>query len=118
MRVVYDSITGQGARFTTALGYPMVAIDQYEPQADEKLLLVTRTHKFGEIPPSTQAFLNAYSDHVAGVAVGGNRNWGLNYGAAGDKIVAAYGIPLVCKFEAAGMPSERATAKAWLDEQS
>jgi protein involved in ribonucleotide reduction len=118
MRVVYDSITGQGLRFTTALGYPMVAIDQCEPAPYEKLLLVTRTHKFGEIPPSTQLFLDAHAAHVAGVAVGGNRNWGINYGAAGDKIAAQYGIPLVCKFEAAGMPSERAMVKAWLDEHS
>lgn len=116
MRVVYDSITGQGARFTTALGYPMVAISECIPEPSEQLLLVTRTHKFGEIPPSTQEFLNSYAPHVVGVAVGGNRNWGLNYGAAGDKIVAAYGIPLICKFEASGMPSERATVKAWLDE--
>ncbi|WP_331836835.1 class Ib ribonucleoside-diphosphate reductase assembly flavoprotein NrdI [Erysipelothrix piscisicarius] len=43
---------------------------------------------------------------VVGVAVGGNRNWGTNFGAAGDKIHDEYNIELVLKFEGSGFTKD------------
>ncbi|MGL9687456.1 MAG: class Ib ribonucleoside-diphosphate reductase assembly flavoprotein NrdI [Candidatus Phytoplasma sp. TWB_XP] len=41
----------------------------------------------------------------------GNKNWGKNYGKAGDTIASTYNVPLVLKFEDSGMPEERAFLK-------
>ena len=47
----------------------------------------------------------------------GNRNWGTNYGAAGDKIEAIYRIPLICKFEGSGMNHDKEIVKEWLNKR-
>ncbi|TVP84490.1 MAG: class Ib ribonucleoside-diphosphate reductase assembly flavoprotein NrdI [Acholeplasmataceae bacterium] len=115
MIVVYDSLTGQGKRFADKLGYPVEDIRTFETKADTPLLLITRSFNFGEVTREAAAFLDCYHHLVIGVAVTGNRNWGANFGAAGDKIAVTYGIPLVLKFEASGMPEDVTKVKQWLD---
>lgn len=117
MIVVYDSLTGQGKRFADKLGYQVEDIKTFETKANTPLFLVTRSFNFGEVTREAAAFLAAYHHLVIGVAVTGNRNWGTNFGAAGDKITAKYGIPLVLKFEALGMPEDVIKVKHWLDHQ-
>eukprot|EP01132_Coremiostelium_polycephalum_P020478 gene20478-24326_t len=41
--------------------------------------LVTYTTRIGEVPDSTQAFLQRYADYVTTVSSSGNRNWGKNF---------------------------------------
>ena len=115
MIVVYDSLTGQTKRFATRLGLEAVAISEFSFDRDDEILLCTRSHGFGKIPETTLNFLKRWHQKVVGVAVSGNRNWGTNYGAAGDKIQEQFNIPLVVKFEGPGFPEERQTAIDWID---
>jgi ribonucleoside-diphosphate reductase protein NrdI len=114
MTIVVDSITGQGKKFAHKLGYPVVEITNLHELPPPPYFLITRSVNFGEIPQSTTHFLTLHAKNTRGVAVSGNRNWGKNYGAAGDKIALLYGIPLVLKFEGVGFSKEIEYVKAWL----
>ena len=109
-----DSLTGQGKRFAEKLGYPVFDVVTYQPIHDQRVILVTRSYNFGDIPDTTLTFIHAYRSSIIGVVVGGNRTWGKNFGAAGDKIQTMFGIPLIHKFEGTGFPSEVALTKAWI----
>lgn len=115
MTIVVDSITGQGKKFANKLGYPVIAVTELDKLPAPPYFLITRSINFGEIPDSTTQFLTLHAKHTCGVAVSGNRNWGKNYGAAGDKINDIYGIPLVIKFEGVGFPKEIEHVKSWLE---
>ncbi|HHT98679.1 MAG TPA: class Ib ribonucleoside-diphosphate reductase assembly flavoprotein NrdI [Acholeplasma sp.] len=115
MIIVYDSLTNQTKRFAEKIGLKVIDINAYDViENDEKILLITRSYNFGEIPLTTISFLQKHANKVCGVAVSGNRNWGKNYGAAGDKIQAQYGIPLILKFEGSGMSHEVDILKKWV----
>lgn len=114
MLVVYDSLTGQGARFARRLGLESVSILDYEGE-DREVFLVTRSYDFGQITEDTAEFLEDHADKVIGLAVSGNRNWGKNYGAAGDKIATQYDLELVLKFEGSGFTHDIALAKEWIE---
>jgi ribonucleoside-diphosphate reductase protein NrdI len=112
--VVVDSMTGLGKRFAEKLGYPVFDMDSYVQGPNHHIFLVTRSINFGDITPITKTFLIQYHHDVIAVAVGGNRSWGKNFGAAGDKINKDYGIPLIQKFEGVGFPHEVQQVKVWL----
>lgn len=116
--VVYDSLTGQSKRLAEKLGYPSYAIDTYVRMPQHQIFLMTRSIKFGNIPDSTVKFLDKFKDQVIGTAVSGNRNWGLGFGKAGDRIAEIYHIPLVLKFEGSGFKEDVTTLKTWLKEHS
>lgn len=113
--LVVDSMTGQGKRFAEKLGYPVVEIAEASPREEDHVVLVTRSYNFGQIPDTTLAFIHIYQHQIIGVAVGGNRTWGQNFGAAGDKIQHQFGIPLIQKFEGTGFPNEVNQTKKWID---
>ncbi|MFA6801265.1 MAG: class Ib ribonucleoside-diphosphate reductase assembly flavoprotein NrdI [Acholeplasmataceae bacterium] len=117
MVIVYDSLTGQSKRFAHKLNLDTFDINLYQ-RMNEDVLLVTRTFNFGEIPESTIKFLDQFRNIVKGVCVSGNKNWGSNYGAAGDKIEKIYHIPLVLKFEASGFDKDVDIVKSWIDKQN
>jgi protein involved in ribonucleotide reduction len=110
-----DSLTGQGKRFAEKVGYPVFDIGTCQPSKNQHVILVTRSYNFGEIPETTRMFIDAFRTHIIGVVVGGNRTWGKNFGAAGEKIQAKFGIPLIHKFEGTGFPNEVAVTKAWIE---
>lgn len=114
MIAVVDSLTGQGQRFAAKLGCPYVNIDQFDGQGQEVLLL-TRSFNFGEVTQASADFLAQYADRVKGVVVSGNRNWGTNFGAAGDKISAQYDIELVLKYEGSGFAKDIEYVKEWIE---
>lgn len=116
MQVVYDSLTGQCERFARRLDDNALSVLDYE-ETSEPILLITRSYNFGEIPEDTIEFLDRYHEQVLGVAVSGNRNWGTNYGAAGDKISQRYGIELVLKFEGSGFKHDVETVLDWMKER-
>jgi len=117
MVVIYDSLTGQAKRFAEKLNMTTHDINTYDNPEEEEILLVTRTFNFGEIPKPTEVFLEKHRSRVKGVCVSGNRNWGKNYGAAGDKIAAQYNIPLILKFESSGFDRDVHIVKQWLNNQ-
>ncbi|WP_025725527.1 class Ib ribonucleoside-diphosphate reductase assembly flavoprotein NrdI [Acholeplasma granularum] len=117
MTIIYDSLTGQTKRFAQNLGFPAIHVKLYEGTPEGELFLVTRSINFGKIPQTTKDFLDQYKDKVIGVAVSGNKNWGENYGKAGDSIEAYYNIPLILKFEGSGFKSDRQRVMDWLIKQ-
>lgn len=114
MIVVYDSLTGQTKRFVTKLGFKSIGINDYY-ETDEDVFLVTRSFNFGEIPKDTVYFLEEFKDKVIGTAVSGNRNWGTNYGKAGEHIERIYNIPLILKFEGSGFIHDVEYVQNWIN---
>ena len=113
MIIVYDSLTGMGKKVADKLGYPSCDINLYTSTA-EPVFLITRSFNFGEITQEAEEFLEKHASKVVGVAVGGNRNWGENFGAAGDKINHKYNIPLGRKYEGLGFSADIEYMKNWL----
>lgn len=114
--VVYDSMTGQGKRFAEKLGYPVFDIQQFVPQSQQHVFLVSRSFGFGEIPVTTIKFIEQFRSLIIGCAVSGSRNWGKNFGMAGKKIEERYSIPLIQIFEMIGLPHEVNHVKMWLQD--
>ncbi len=103
--IYYDSKTGNVARFMEKVaeltGWTVQKI-QPDMHVQHDGHLVTFTTRFGEVPETTQYFLQSASAHLHSVSSSGNRNWGRNFAIAGEKIAAEYGIPLALKFELSG----------------
>lgn len=116
MIIVYDSLTGQGKKFASKLGYDAIKITEYKEDNDQHVFLVTRSINFGEVPKTTLDFLNIFYKRVIGTAVSGNRNWGTNFGKAGEVIEKKYQIPLVVKFEMGGMDNDITKTKKFIED--
>lgn len=103
--IYYASLTGNVRRFVSKTG---LAAEEIQPglTVTEPFVLVTYTIGFGEVPPKVSKFLETNGHLLRGVAVSGNRNWGDNYGRAGDIIAEQYGVPLLLKFELAGTEND------------
>lgn len=115
--VIVDSLTGLSKRFADRLGFEVIDIHELiDHVVTDQFFLVTRSTGFGEIPEDTVKLLNQCANLCCGCAVSGNRNWGKNYGAAGDKIAELYQIPLVCKFEGSGFNSDLQIVLNYLKE--
>lgn len=115
MLVIYDSLTGQGERFARKLNENAVDILDYEDTEDD-VFLITRSWDFGKVTDEAIEFLDQYANRVIGMAVSGNRNWGTNFGAAGDKIQSQYGVELVLKFEGSGFSKDVEYVSNWIQE--
>ena len=70
--------------------------------------LVTFTTNFGEIPDTTEKFLENENNrkYIKSVSSSGNMNWGTLFGKAADNIEEKYGIPVLMKFELSGTSKE------------
>ena len=69
---------------------------------------LTFTTKIGEIPATTDEFLQNENNNklLKSVSSSGNRNWGVFFAVAADKIQEKYGIPVLMKFELSGTNTE------------
>jgi len=106
MLIVYDSLTGNVRRFVEKLHkFSSVRIED-GLQIEEPFILVTYTTGLGFIPDLTQKFLETNAANMQGVASSGNKNFGNYYGLAADLIAEQYQIPIIHKFEFAGLPSD------------
>ncbi len=101
LRIYYASLTGNVRRFASKLGRQTLEI-RPNMCVEEPYVLITYTFGFGEVPTKVADFLRMNGSLLRGVAVSGNRNWGENYGKAGDIIAQEYGVPLLHKFELGG----------------
>jgi len=101
MKVYYASMTGNVRRFVGKIGVEAIDITS-DAIPKEPFVLITYTFGFGEVPKEVDAWLTRNYKLLRGVVVSGNRNWGDNYGKAGDLISQQYGVPLLHKFELAG----------------
>ena len=107
--IYYDSKTGNVERFISKMrtlkNWIFVKIDE-ETVAENKGHLVTFTTNFGEIPKTTEKFLEKNSGKILSVSSSGNMNWGKLYALAADKVSEHYNIPVILQFELAGLNSE------------
>lgn len=118
MLIVYDTLLGKTKKFAVKLAE---LSDSHvrsvgDGPVSDPFLLVTYTIGFGQVPESTTRFLEASSDHMVGVASGGNRAWGDNFAKAGVTISREYDVPLVHQFELEGTPSDLDTIMERLGE--
>ncbi|QDX95850.1 class Ib ribonucleoside-diphosphate reductase assembly flavoprotein NrdI [Brevibacillus laterosporus] len=101
MFIVYDSLTGNVARFVSRLDFKKEKVSP-KLEVSQPYFLVTYTTGFGEVPESTQEFLHRNHSNLLGVASSGNRNWGQLFGKSADIISLQYNVPILCKFELSG----------------
>ncbi|MDV3205445.1 MAG: class 1b ribonucleoside-diphosphate reductase subunit alpha [Weeping tea tree witches'-broom phytoplasma] len=115
MKIIYDGYeNGNVYDFVNKLNYPKEHIKNYLPKNEEKIFLVTKTVEFGKITKEIEDFLEQNHQLVIGVAVSGNRNYGKNFGKAGDIIAQKFNIPLILKFEGKGFEEDIQKLKKWL----
>lgn len=105
MLIVYASRTGNVGLFARRLPYPTLKLTE-DLRVTEPFIIVTYTDKIGEVPAKTRKFLAHSNEYLRGVAASGNRNFGPAYALAADQIANQYGVPIVCKFELAGTPTD------------
>ena len=108
MFVYYDSKTGNVQRFIDKIKkekpeWSFVKISS-DMEITENGHLVTFTTNFGEIPDTTEKFLENENNrkYIKSVSSSGNMNWGTLFGKAADNIEEKYGIPVLMKFELSG----------------
>ena len=101
MLLIYDSLTGNVQRFIDKIGARSVTITD-GLIVKEPYILGTYTVGFGEVPETTANFLKSNYSYLKGVASSGNRNWGSNFGKAGEHISDIFKVPLLLKFELSG----------------
>ena len=108
MFVYYDSKTGNVQRFIDKIKkerpeWSFVKISR-DMEISENGHLVTFTTNFGEIPSTTEKFLENENNrkYIKSVSSSGNMNWGTLFGKAADKIKEIYVIPVLMKFELSG----------------
>lgn len=104
--IAYASRTGNVRYIVSRLQAESVEIDQ-DLLMTKPYLFVTYTDALGEIPSISSAFLEKNAPYCKGVVVSGNSNFGkCLFGGAGDKIAAAYHIPLVRKVDLRGYQAD------------
>lgn len=122
MIIFYDSLTGMVKNFSKRLGFEIKDVRDLDlDNIPDKMILITRSWDFGKIPDSTLDFLDDLTDfnkldNLKGVAVSGNKNWGQNFGKAGDTIEKEYGVPLVLKFEGSGFKKDVDLVKEYMQK--
>lgn len=118
MNIVYDSMLGKTKAFalelSQATGLPVYPIHDYD--LDAPYVLLTYTIHFGQVPDTTEEFLLEHATELVGVASGGNRVWGDNFGRAADLIGERYQVPVLHKFELCGNPADIDTMRERLGE--
>ena len=105
MLVLYDSLTGNVARFVRKL--PILAQPICEQMVVEQdFVLITYTTGLGKVPETTASFLAKNQAHLKGIASSGNKNFGTYYAVSADVIARTYGVPIVSKFELSGTQTD------------
>lgn len=109
--VLYDSRNESGTtktfaqRLGKALGVKVLHIKEYEKlDSAGKYVLCTYTIGLGEVPKTTEDFLENYSENMLSVISNGSSNFislGL-YGRAGNLIAEKYGVNCIKKIDLGG----------------
>lgn len=116
MKIVFDSLTGQGERFAKKLNHisELIPVYEYEDESGP-IILVTRSENFGDVPLDVADFMKDNHEKVVGILSCGNRNWGTNFGRAGFRLEETYGIPVIQVFEMAGSTHDVSVANDWIE---
>lgn len=124
--VWYSSASGNTARFVTRLGLGGLRIPispgdpMPEPTAPYALICPSYADGQGRGAVAKQVirFLNDPDRRalLRGVIAGGNRNFGTLFACAGDVIAAKCNVPVLYRFELAGLDTDIARVRAGLEE--
>lgn len=120
--VYWSGATGNTHRFVSKIGLPSIRLPNKGEQVlvHEPCVLIVPTYADGlgrgAIPKPVRRFMDipANRSHVLGVIGGGNRNFGRMFAQGATAISAKYGIPVLHRFELAGLPEDVATVKEGL----
>uniref|UniRef100_UPI00036302B9 class Ib ribonucleoside-diphosphate reductase assembly flavoprotein NrdI n=1 Tax=Italian clover phyllody phytoplasma TaxID=1196420 RepID=UPI00036302B9 len=113
MKIIFDGQEqGNVFDFVEKLGFPKEHVKKFNKE--EEFFLVTKTVKFGKISDEIEKFLEKKSHLAIGVAVSGNKNYGSNFGKAGELISKKFNIPLILKFEGKGFSEDIVFLQKWL----
>lgn len=105
--LVYASKTQNVARFIKKLKYTdILEVKTGSELVNQPFILVTYTTGFGEVPQEVADFLAQNHQLLRGVCASGNRNWGANFAKAGTIIAQRYQVPLIHRFELAGLKQD------------
>ncbi len=130
--VYFSSLSGNTHRFVEKLDMPAARIplspkDQMI-EINEPFVLVVPTYAgddgSGAVPKQVIHFLNNKNNrsHMCGVIAGGNTNFGKYYGCAGNVISRKCHVPVLCKIELTGTPTDvrkvqEGLRKLWIQQQ-
>lgn len=117
LQLVFDSMTGNVRRFAQGLALEVGGLDLLDARQqvpEREFLLLTYTFGTGEVPLSTQKFLQAHGHLLRGVVSSGSFHWGRNFARAADLIAAEYRVPVVAKLNKGGTLGDRQTVSHWL----
>ena len=113
--VFFSNITGNTERFVnkiTTTGnkikIPIKGNDFILPV--NPFVIITPTYGDSEgkgmVPHQVKKFLKQFNQNLLGVISAGNRNFGKEFGLAGDIIAYKFKVPLLYKIEIAGLPTD------------
>ncbi len=106
MIIYYDSKTGNVERFIekVRLLTEWNCVKIYDGITVHEIgHLITFTTRIGQVPLSTLLFMNQWHPYIISVSSSGNMNWGTNFALAANAISQKYKIPILLKFELAGL---------------
>lgn len=122
--IYFSSASGNTARFIARLGLPALRIPLSHldpmPQPDRPYVLISPTYADGQgrgaVAGQVIRFLNdsARRALLRGVIATGNRNFGALYACAGDAISAKCNVPVLYRFELAGLETDITRVRAGL----
>ncbi|GEK60090.1 MULTISPECIES: class Ib ribonucleoside-diphosphate reductase assembly flavoprotein NrdI [Marinococcus] len=104
--IIFDSMTGNVKRFAEKIPFDRVYSLNEAEQIDEPFILITYTKGFGNIPESTEAFLEDHAEQLLAVASSGNKVWGDNFAKSANQIAVNYNVPILHKFELSGTKND------------
>lgn len=103
MLIIYASKTGNVKRFIEKTGMDAIQITK-DLQVDKPFILLTYTTGFGKVPPEVEEFMqrDRHRTELQGLVGSGNRNWGMLFCGAADKLSEQFSVPVLMKFELSG----------------
>lgn len=124
--VFYSSSSENTLRFVRRLGLPAqripVSPKNAMPEVARRYVLICPTYADGDgrgaVPKQVIRFLNDPERRalIRGVIASGNRNFGTLFASSGEVIARKCKVPLLYKFELAGLDTDIARVRAGLDQ--
>jgi protein involved in ribonucleotide reduction len=112
MLICYDSRAGKVKRFVEKLGMRAQKISD-DLVVDEPFLFVTYTDGRGQVPLTSDQFLERNFRQLVAVAASGNKVFE-SFAASANVISARYQVPIIHKFEMAGTQRDVDAFRKWV----
>ena len=112
MLIMYDSRAGKVKRFVDKLNMNAHQINE-KIDINEPFIFVTYTDGRGEVPITSLQFLAKHSKYLYAVAASGNKVFE-SFAASADVISNMYNVPIVHKFEMAGITKDVELFRKWV----